>query len=182
MFVGVDRFPVLYIGEQGPTKRDSEDPDELMQPYCGLDRDDGDMGQMGVGVVVLNPKTNQASRGWIWGLLGPKNLIASYRGMKILELISRIEHGTLADCWYAGLRKPHSSDQERVDRIVSLIGRQEHARIMEIIPPDLEDAVRLLREKEIHLPNFQFTQEIEAGTLQLTPFLEEIGVELEPAK
>jgi len=84
----------LTIFAQGETNEKVVDGNRrLAYPLAG----DNDL-SMGVGLGFDN------GQAVFWGLAQPKKVIASYRGMKIAELVEEFGHGTLAACWYTGNR------------------------------------------------------------------------------
>jgi hypothetical protein len=111
-------------------------------------------------------------RAEFWGLIGPKRVIASYRGMKIAELVKEFGHGTLAACWYAGNRYFHPSDSERkyVIEIEAKIGKRVRERILEMVPENFDEIITMLQEKGLYdIDCFEIEQEIKEGRLKPTP-------------
>ncbi len=128
------------------------------------------------GVGIFYPD----GHGQVWGMVTPRNLIASWRATEILQHLDRIEHGTLSYAYTAALRKPHSSDQEKIDAIVEKIGREEYERIMALPVPEV--IVRaILDNQEKGDDNFPpalwpIAQEVAAGTLEWRQEFFEAGI------
>jgi hypothetical protein len=131
-------------------------------PFAGTDRE-GEFCQMGVGIILPKEKTSS-----IWGLLGPHNLIASYRGMKIAQEMPDIGYGTLCACWYAGRENPSPFDDKYVKEVESAIGAEKRKAILNEPLPDLDPVIKLMEEKGIDFDAGDLQAEIENGRLQPT--------------
>lgn len=179
MFVGNEMYPILYTGQKSYKKvyeDESEGKSFLTVPFCGLDGE-SESAQLGVGLLLFDPCTEEGESACFWGMFHPRDLVASYRGMKILELLPEIRFGTLCAAWYAGARKVHSSDQNKVDQIIDQIGKDAHAALLLEPLPTFQQALMVLTNHGIKLATHAFVDEIRAGTMKLTPFLEELGVD-----
>jgi len=130
-------------------------------PACPMACDDGF--SMGVGLAYEN------GNGRFWGLVAPKYVIASYRGMKIAELVEKFESGTLAACWYAGNKEVHTSNKHYVDEIVAKIGKSARKKILETVPEKFDDMLTSLQKRKISFDGCEIEEEVKAGTLEATP-------------
>lgn len=122
--------------------------------------------EMGTGLAYEDGKAT------FWGLGLPKKVIASYRGMKIAELVEEFGHSTLAACWYSGNRNVHASEQRYVDEIVAKIGKPARERILEMVPENFDDVITMLQEKGVHFAGWEIEEEVENGVLRVTPKLQ----------
>lgn len=156
---------VIFKGQESTKKVDGKDKKVI--PFAGTGRD-GESSSMGVGLIY--PEEQSSS---IWGLFMPRDIVASYRGMKIAEEVPQFGHGTLAACWYAGNRSVSFSDKKYIDDIEGMIGAENRQRIIQAPLPSFDDAVRLMQEKGIDFDAYPFLTEIEQGNLSMTPVLEQ---------
>ncbi len=157
---------VIFKGQESTKNVDGKEKKVI--PFAGTDRD-GEFSQMGVGLIYPNEKS-----GSVWGLVCPRDIVASYRGMKIAEEVPQFGHGTLAACWYAGKRDVHNSDQKYIDDINEMIGADKRQEIIRAPLPSFDDAIRLMQEKDIDFDAGYFLKEIEQGSLSITPVLEQV--------
>jgi hypothetical protein len=135
-------------------------------PFVGSDSE-GEFSQLGIG--FLYPESNS---GCIWGLVMPHHIIQSWRGMKILENVKEIGHGTLAECWYAGDENLSDSDKRYLDELaVQFSSREEFDTIRaEILgtapsPEEIESMIHNLREKDVGIDSWELEKEIKAGRI-----------------
>jgi len=121
--------------------------------------------EMGVG---LNFKNEDKSYKSLWGLIAPVGILASYRGMKIAELVPEFKDWTLCDCWYAGNRDEYLGigDKEKVLRIEELIGKEARKRILEQIPEDLDAVIRDMERNNMPFDVSELLAEAIRGTIQ----------------
>lgn len=179
MFVGNEMYPILYTGEKGRKKvyeAEFKGKSLIAVPFCGLDND-SEFAQMGVGLLLFNPKTEENMGSFFWGMLKPRDLVASYRGMKILELLTEIRFDTLCEAWHTGARTVRSIDQEMVNKITAQIGQDTHTALLREPLPNFQEALMVLTNHGIKVATYAFEDEIRAGTMELTPFMEELGTE-----
>jgi hypothetical protein len=147
-------------------------------PFVGADRE-GEFSQMGVG--LLFPENGS---GTLWGLVMPHCLIQSWRGMKILEHIKEIGHGTLAGCWYAGKENLSDSDKRYLDELaVQFSSREEfdaiRAGALDAAPSseEVESMIRNLREKGVDIDSWELEKEVEAGHIPSSATIDDLVAE-----
>lgn len=137
-----------------------------------------DLGNCGVGIRYDNGTGN------VWGLMSPRDLVASWRATEVLKLLDHIEHGTLCSVYYTGMRNPHESDMEpHVNPMIEKIGRAEYDRIMSMPVP--EKIIRAIIDNQGHesgdeLPSpstYPLTNEVRAGTIEWRQEFADAGVE-----
>ncbi|MDO8594768.1 MAG: hypothetical protein Q7R93_04640 [bacterium] len=152
-------------------------------PFVGADRE-GEFAQMGVGILLPNENT-----GYIWGLVCPHNLIQSWRGMKLLEKVERIEHGTLCGCWTVSAPEISDIDRNLVRGFTEQLGGSEQLeafrRDMLISVPsadELETMLTVFREKKVDIADWELMEEVRAGRIRATPLIETIVNEAEARK
>ncbi len=116
--------------------------------------------------------------GQVWGLVSPRNLIAAWRGTEVLRLLDVIEHGTLHNAYYTGLRNPHSSDLDRVVKpTIEKIGQGEYDRIMSSPVPEAIIRAILDNQSEEYKPDlYPITDEVRAGTIEWRPEFAAAGI------
>jgi len=120
------------------------------------------------------PDTGQSS--W-WGLAAPIDIITAWRATEILRHVRSIGSSTLCDSYYAALRKPHSSDRERVQRIINEIGTTNHRRIMQMaVPNEIVQAVLDGQSTDMKPALWPITGEVRAGTIRWRVEFELAGV------
>ena len=136
-------------------------------PFVGADGG-GEFAPMGVGFVYSDNKTT----GSMWGLVTPHMLLKSWRGMKVLERIYRIDYGTLAACWHAGGKMVSDSNKHHLDELAEKLGGREKLEALrrEILafapaPEELHSAIDILREKGIGIEDWELEEEM----ARLTP-------------
>jgi hypothetical protein len=134
-----------------------------------------DFANCGVGVFYPD------GSGQVWGMLSPRNLIAAWRGTEILRHLDRIEHGTLHDAYTAGLRNPHSTDQETIDKIITKIGWGTYDRIMSApVPNEIVQAIidgqQIEGENVLAPSTWPITDEVRAGTVRWRSEFTELGI------
>ncbi|MFZ3044096.1 MAG: hypothetical protein WA058_03270 [Minisyncoccia bacterium] len=142
-------------------------------PFVGADNE-GEFAQMGVGLIFPDE-----ARAIIWSLASPHNVIQSWRGMKILEKLGRVGHGTLCACWTVARHDLHESDRRYFDMLVEQVGSIEElsairdAALGSVPSPDeLNDMIVNFREKGVYVGSREFEEEIKAGRIAMTPLIE----------
>lgn len=137
-----------------------------LTPFAGIDGErEFYLAQMGVGIFGKDIS-------YFWGLVSPREIITSYRAMKIVEELSEMDEGDLCRSWCSGRRNPSKCDIEKyVKPIESRIGKEKREEILNMIPPNLDLVIRRLQEKEIDISMHDIVEEIERGMLIPTPFM-----------
>ena len=140
-------------------------------PFVGADRR-GEFAQLGLGLIFPDRK----GRNIFWGLLLPHSLIQSWRGMKVLERVKRIDEFTLCACWYAGRREIHEMDRETVDGLAEQLGGivkletiSEKVLASAPRPVELDAMIRNLRKQGVDVDSRELEEEIEAGRVAMSP-------------
>jgi len=144
-------------------------------PFVGADRA-GKYSQVGVGLIYPDDET------WVvWGLAIPHSIIQSWRGMKILERLGEIEHGTLCGCWYAAKQNPHEVDVPFINSITELVGGtanlQELQRSVLVSAPsasEINSMITNLRNQEVDVCCSELKEEIESGRIETSPLIETV--------
>lgn len=151
-------------------------------PFVGADRE-GEFAQMGVGLIFPD---EQKQKGTIWGLLVPHALIQSWRGMKILERIERIDHGTLCACWTVARREVHDSDKRHLDELAEQLGSADKLQVLrdEVLASvpstdELNTMIVNLREKGVDVDSWELEEEVKAGRITTSPLIETLARETE---
>jgi len=146
-------------------------------PFAGADKE-GEFSSFGVGFLCVDL---DGPGGSLWGLVMPHKLIQSWRAMKLLEHIQKIEHGTLCACWYAANERVHESDQRHIDRLMMQFdspGRFEALRadILALVPTndELEAMLTIVRDSNIDVSVYELTQLVKQGKLSPHPIIEEL--------
>lgn len=141
-------------------------------PFMGSDRD-GEWASMGVGLLFPDDQT-----GTMWGLATPHMLIKSWRGMKILEHIEKIDHGTLCACWYAGGHQIHSSDWRYLDELAGKLGGMKKLQALrdEVLASaptsdELNAMIALVRENGVDISGWELEEEAKAGRIETLPII-----------
>jgi hypothetical protein len=120
-----------------------------------------DFASCGLGVRYPNGKVQT------WGVLSPRNLIASWRATEILRFLSRIEYGTLAAAYAAALREPSLDDQKTRKTIITQIGWETYAHIMSMpVPEEIIQAIIDSQDNDWPLDTWPIAQEVRAGTIE----------------
>ena len=121
-------------------------------------------------MVLVNERVNFEDENKLltWGLIAPKRILASYRGMKIAELVQEFNGPTLCDCWYAGNRDEYlcAWDKERTPKIEGLIGKEARKRILEQIPKDLDSVIRDIEKNNILFDVSELLAEARRGNIK----------------
>lgn len=148
-------------------------------PFVGADRE-GEFSQMGLGLVYPD------GRGTIWGCVMPHLLIQSWRGMKILERIERIDHGTLCGCWTIARRDVHPSDKRYLDELAEQVGGADKLQalrdeVLASVPSadELNTMITSLREKGVDVNSWELEEEVKAGRIAMSPLIEMLVRETE---
>jgi hypothetical protein len=149
-------------------------------PFVGADRE-GDSAQMGIGLIF-----HDEQKGTMWGLLIPHALIQSWRGMKILEHIERIDHGTLCACWTVARRDVHDSDKRHLEELAEQLGGTDKLQtlrdeVLASVPTadELNAMITNLREKGVDVDSWELEEEVKAGRIAASPLIETLSRETE---
>ncbi len=149
-------------------------------PFVGADRE-GEFASLGVGLIY--PEEGKAV---VWGLVMPHALIQSWRGMKILEQVGAVEHGTLCACWTIARRDMHDSDKHYIEDLAPQFGGikklnavREH--VLDLVPTaeELSAMITALREKNVNVDHWDLDAEVKAGRISSFPLIDTIGREEE---
>ncbi|NTW89426.1 MAG: hypothetical protein HGB37_00745 [Candidatus Moranbacteria bacterium] len=126
------------------------------------------------GVGIVGPDGS----GSVWGLVAPRDLVASWRATEILRKLSIIEHGTLCASYYAGRRNPHESDRKRyVEPIIGIIGSETYDSIMAMpVPEQIIRAILDYQDAEFSPSLYPITEEIKAGTIKWRQEFADAGI------
>ncbi len=168
----------IVIATRGaPSQKIVDGELQMVVPFVGTDSK-GEYAQMGIGVVFPDGEAE------FWGLCIPHNLIQSWRGMKLLEQVERIEHGTLCACWTVVTRKFHDSDRRHLDNLANQFGgldELEEARnaVLSSAPgaDEIKSMITVLRENNVTFNSSELAEEIEAGRITSTPLIETLARE-----
>lgn len=149
-------------------------------PFVGADRE-GEFAQMGIGLIFPDE-----GKGNIWGLVTPHALIQSWRGMKILEKVETINHGTLCACWTVARRDVHDSDKRCLDELAEQFGGMEKLQavredVLTSVPSadELNTMITNLREKGVEVDGWELEEEVKAGRIATSSLIETITSETE---
>lgn len=164
----------LVIAIRGePSEKIVDGECQKVIPFVGADSE-GEFAQMGIGLIFPDK-----GNGSIWGHVVPHALIKSWRGMKLLEQVERIEHGTLCACWTISTRNIHDSDRRHLNDLASQFGgldELEKAReaILASVPcaDEIESMIMALREKNVRVDTWDLTAEIESGLITTSLLIE----------
>lgn len=148
-------------------------------PFVGADRE-GEFAQVGIGLIYPD------GGGTIWGCVMPHSLIQSWRGMKILERIERIDHGTLCGCWTIARRDVHTSDKRHLDELAEQVGGADKLQalrdeVLASVPSadELNAMITSLREKSVDVNSWELEEEVKAGRIAMSPLIEMLVRETE---
>ncbi|MCA9362179.1 hypothetical protein KC906_02290 [Candidatus Kaiserbacteria bacterium] len=162
---------VAILGE--PSEKIVNGELKSVVPFVGADRE-GKFAQMGIGLLFPDE-----GKGMIWGLVMPHALIKSWRGMKLLEQVDRIEHGTLCGCWTIATSDVSDSDKRHLDELADQFGgmdglEEARAKVLASVPSaeEIDSMISNLREKEVGVDSWDLTAEIEAGRIETSPAIE----------
>lgn len=149
-------------------------------PFVGADRE-GEFAQMGVGLIFSDEQ-----KGTIWGLVMPHALIQSWRGMKILERIEKIGHGTLCACWTVARRDVHDSDKRHLEELAEQVGGADKLQairdeVLASVPSadELNTMITNLREKGVEVDSWELEEEVKAGRIATSALIETLARETE---
>ncbi len=149
-------------------------------PFVGADRE-GEFAQMGVGLIFPDEQ-----KGTTWGLVMPHALIQSWRGMKILERIEHIGHGTLCACWTVARRDVHNSDKSHLDELAEQVGGADKLQalrdeVLASVPSaeELNAMITNLREKGVDVDSWELEEEVKAGRIATSSLIETLARETE---
>lgn len=145
-------------------------------PFVGADRE-GEFAQMGVGLIFPDEQ-----KGTIWGLATPHTLIQSWRGMKILERIEHVGHGTLCACWTVARRDVHDSDKRYLDELAEQVGGADKLQtlrdeVLASVPSvdELNTMIMNLHEKGVEVDSWELEEEVKAGRIATSPLIETLA-------
>lgn len=136
--------------------------------------------QLGVGVILRGHRDYKgidigelpSISVQVWGLVGPHNLIQSWRGMKILEQIQAIDHGTLCHCWYAGGRT--INNESDIADVVAQLGQSTLDKLREELlltgpsPFELDQMLDIAKEWGIDINGQELEGEVARKTIMDT--------------
>lgn len=144
-------------------------------PFVGADCE-GEYAQMGVGIAYPDEQG-----GTIWGLIMPHALIQSWRGMRLLEQIGRIDQSTLCACWTVMQHNIHGGSRYYLDELAKQVGGVEKLEtirneLLASVPSidELNDMITCFREKGVGVDSWELEAEVKAGRLAMTPLIEEL--------
>jgi len=103
----------------------------------------------------------------------PIKVIATYRGMKIAEMIKLFDDETLLDSWYAGNRNlcfagvgPSPRYPQSVEKIEELTGKNARESILTVVPDNIDE---ILKKSDTYwFDGAEIAEEVELGTLKET--------------
>lgn len=113
--------------------------------------------------------------GWYWGLVLPHNLVATWRGCLIVEVLDTLKNEYLCYSYYAARHSVHGSDIEKVDVIKQLVNKKTYSGIMKKRIPDWI-VKYVLDEVDEDAGAWQLQPELDAGTLLWDDYLSEFGL------
>ncbi|MCX6792572.1 MAG: hypothetical protein NTY12_00950 [Candidatus Falkowbacteria bacterium] len=118
----------------------------------------------GVAIIPEN------GRGFVWGLVAPRNIIAAWRATEILRCLKFINpNKDLAHSYYAGLRQPRDWMTQEVSVLIRRIGRSRYNEIMSLPVPD--KIIKAILDSQSGESSFMLDtrpikEEINAGTIK----------------
>ncbi len=148
-----EKSVIVATGNTGKKFFNGETEQVDVTPFVGQDS----MGQFGVGLFVT--RADGAKQGWTWGLIGPRHLIQSWRAMKLLEEMPRIQlHGTPSHCWSLAAEQLRGYDDKYLDEEGALYGdyekfREARAKVLAMFPTDdeLKAMLAVVEEHELDI-------------------------------
>ncbi|MGW8185548.1 MAG: hypothetical protein ACWGHO_05580 [Candidatus Moraniibacteriota bacterium] len=147
-------------------------------PFVGADSE-GEFSHMGIGLLYTEDRSSI-----LWGLVIPHYLIQSWRGMKILEQIKEISHGTLTACWYAGKKNLNDSEKYYLDELATQFSsRKEFDAIRATIissapsPEEVESMILNFGEKDVDIESSELQKEVKAGLISTSTTINELIAE-----
>lgn len=131
-----------------------------------------EMANCGVGVFY------EDGHGAVWGMVAPRNLIAAWRSTEVLRHLDTIEHGTLCDAYYTGVRNPHELDMKsHVEPTIAKISRTAYDEIMAMPVPEQIIRAILDNQKDDFAPAlYPIAEEVRAGTIQWRQEFADAGI------
>lgn len=142
---------------------------QKVTPFVGADHA-GQFSSMGIGYLLSDQKGCL-----IWGLVIPHALIRSWRGMKLLENMTRIEHGTLCACWTVCGHNLSDSDQGRKEELAQQFESREAfdvvlEEILISVPSsgDLEVMIKTLLSNDVSVDGWDLKAEVDANRMKMT--------------
>lgn len=189
-FVGNTRFPYLFREKRRVVNLSMDElgGERGIVPFVTV-QDDGDY-LIGAEVYESNAPS-PVKIGGVFSAEGVSNLFVAYRAMQLLCYVDVIHNKTLGAACVAANREMYKMlieftqfpsyrpepEEAAVLAFVKRVGKENLEQIMLMVPEPLEEVLTLLRENAIPLDTETITQEIRHGTITLTPFLRELGVE-----
>lgn len=149
-------------------------------PFVGADRE-GEFAQMGIGLIFPDEEN-----GTIWGLLSPHVLIQSWRGMRILEKIETINHGTICACWTVARKNIHESDKRHLEELALQLGDDDKLQafldeVLVSVPStdEINTMITNFRERGVDVDSWELDEEVKAGRISTSPLIEMLARETE---
>lgn len=149
-------------------------------PFVGADHE-GEFAQMGIGLICLDEQG-----GTMWGLVIPHALIQSWRGMKILERIGRIDRSTFCACWTVARRYIHDSDKRYLNELAEQVGGVDKLQalrdeVLASVPSadELNTMITNFRESGVDMASWELEEEVRAGRIATSPLIETLARETE---
>lgn len=143
---------------------------ELTPVIC----DDQPYGNCGIGLMYYDVILQ------MWGLGGPRDLIASWRATEIVRHFATIDRYDLSKTFYAGRRGTvWNADDKRdyLDPVIALIGQELHDEIMSMpIPEEIIRAILDNQNLESPPDLFPIREEVEAGTIKWRQEFSDAGI------
>ncbi|MFT7644661.1 MAG: hypothetical protein ACI9BF_000312 [Candidatus Paceibacteria bacterium] len=133
-----------------PSYKEVNGEHKLVVPFVGADRG-GESAQMGIG--LLFPDEGNTT---IMYLAISNELTRLWRGMKLLEQVTRIKTSTLCDCWTIATSGVSDSDKLHLEETAYQFGGMEtfekaHTKVLTSVPiaEDVKTMVNALREMDV---------------------------------
>jgi hypothetical protein len=142
--------------------------DVMIDAYPAVVEYGSSVSSMGIGLLQ---DSDAGAHGAVWGLVIPKSLMTSYRGMKVAEELKEFSNGALCECWYAGSRSVSESGKYYVDSIEAKIGRKKREEILKMVPPNLDQILISMKEKNIDFDVPELKYEMRKGRIRSTPVI-----------
>ncbi len=144
-------------------------------PFVGAD-EGGTSAQLGIGILFPKNKI----KGFVWGMISPRNLIQSWRAMKILEQVDSYSNDTiLCPCWYAAKTDIHSSDKHYLDKLAGQFKsvwkfKRVRKEALNSAPAakELQSMLRTLRKRKVEVSAWELEKEIRKGNIKTSPLIE----------
>jgi hypothetical protein len=165
---------LLIVVHGTPSEKRYEGAKKTVSPFVAAKRM-GTYSDLGIGF-----KTKSGSQ--FWGVRAPHAIIHAWRAMKILEQIPTAD-GALVHCWYAAEQHIHDLNKHHLDSLARFLDDGEEGKEKldhlrnEILksapsPNELEEAIYTLEEEGIPFAAWEIKEEIAAGRVASTDFLQ----------